>query len=180
MLRLKLLSILYDKNTVDYLLRYFDTYTVDRIGSYLVTSYTLDNDTYNKIRESKDRDTFYYFKTMISRALDTFDDIHDIIPRIRQCEYLFRCINMYYPIVKPIQYNTFVTNTKHKIKQLKSDSMQLIHKEEHLIRHNINTRLNKRQRQHMEQLCIHIEKFSRESNECSIHLNSINHPIIWI
>ena len=180
MLRLKLLSILYDINTVDYLLRYFDTYTVDRIGSYLVTSYTLDNDTYNKIRECKHRNTFNYFKTMISRALDTFDDIHDIIPRIRQCEYLFRCINMYYPIVKPVQYNTFVTNTKNKIKQLNTDSMQIIHKEEHLIRHNINTRLHKRKRQHMEQLCIHIEKFSRESHECSIHLNSINHPIIWI
>lgn len=181
MLRIKLLKQLYDEKCIHYLLLNFDKFTVDLIGSYLVKGYTVDNSTYKTIHTMESHNSYSYFYKTIWEILNEFDNKHDRIEKVKHCEYLFRYLNMYYPIVESISYHNFVVVTKEKIIELHKDCMKAIHDEVHLIRHNVNTRSNKRKKQYMELLCIHVDKFRRESKECLIHLNSIiNQHSVWI
>ena len=118
MLRIKLLKQLYDEKCIQYLLLNFDKYTVDLIGSYLVKGYTLDNSTYKTIHTMESHNSYSYFYKTIWNILGQFDEKHERIDKVKQCEYLFRYINMYYPIVEPIRYYKFVAIAKDKIIEL--------------------------------------------------------------
>ena len=174
MLRIKLLKQIYDEKSINYLLLNFDIFTVDLIGSYLVKGYTLDNSTYKAIHTMESRNTYSYFYKTIWDILANFDKKYGKLNKVKQCEYLFRYINMYYPLIISMKYYYLVTVIKEKILELLTDSMYAIQETHLLIRHNVNTRLNKRQIQYMELLCIHVDKFRRESKECLMHIDSIH------
>ena len=173
MLRIKILKEIYDDTSINYLLFNFDKFTVDLIGSYLVKGYTLDNSTYKAIHTMESRNTYSYFYKTIWDILTNFDKKDGKLNKVKQCEYLFRYINMYYPLLISMKYYYLVTVIKEKILELLTDSMYAIQEAHLLIRHNVNTRLNKKQIKYIDCLCVHVEKFNRECKECLTHIEYI-------
>ena len=188
-LRIKLLQLIYDPKTIQFLLLNLNNYIVDYIGSYLCNGYTLDQKTYNVIHNNYNSVcNFNLFSIKVENILNKFQYFNTTFDKLNHCEYLFRFINIYcLKITKWAEINNthlnFIYTIKNKIIELKKNCCSMLLKEPYIITHNINTRLNNYKQRLRNDFYRHIDKFNRESNECLYYLNNflyIHHGTLWI
>ncbi len=182
MIRIKLIHILYGEDVCKLLLDNTNIDCLNIVGSFLCKACTLDNETRNSIVEQNGKTfTFLSFRDTICKLLDQFEYIPDKVSKMKQCEFLYRYINIFYATIASTKTNNFTQIIYNKIFLLQMECNSVCDEINKQIRHKYHTRGNNDRRQLYNLSIISRNRFVKESNETISLLNSIkqNHSI-WM
>ena len=181
MLRIKLFRILYGDDNCNFFIQKLNKDCLNNIAAFLCIGFTLNNESINSIKLIQEKPyTFHTFKHILSTILNVYETLDDKIGKIRQCEIVYRYINMYYSKVASYTTSYFTTICYNKAKILQMECITLYNDENNKIIHNYNTRKNLKMKEELHKLNILCEKFTREIEPAIYYLGELNkkYPII--